>query len=112
MAALVEAAREPDYPAEIAVVISNRPDAAGLVAASQAGIPAQAIDHAGFADRLSFERDLDRALRTCEVDFVCLAGFMRVFTPWFIGTMAGADTQHSSLAPALVQGHADPSASA
>lgn len=100
MTALIDAAREPDYPAKIVVAISNRPDAPALAAASQSGVPAQAIDHAGFADRLSFERDLDRALQDHAVDIVCLAGFMRVLTPWFIDQWPGRILNiHPSLLP-------------
>lgn len=102
MAALIEAAREPDYPAEIVAVISNRPDAAGLAAAAHARIPAHAIDHAGFPDRMSFEQALDDALRAHQADLVCLAGFMRVFTPWFIEQWPGRILNiHPSLLPSF-----------
>lgn len=102
MAALIEAARAPGYPAEIVAVIANRPDAAGLDRARDAGVAALAVDHMAFPDRLSFEHELDRALRGHDVDLVCLAGFMRVFTPWFVAQWPGAMVNiHPSLLPAF-----------
>jgi len=100
MAALIAAARDPGYPAEIVAVIANRPGAAGLARAREAGIRAFAIDHHAFVDRLSFENSLDRALRAEGVELVCLAGFMRVFTPWFIEQWPGRMINiHPSLLP-------------
>jgi len=100
LASLVEAARDPAYPAVIALVVSNRPDAAGLQRAREAGIEALAIDHSAFATREGFERDLDAALSAHAVDLVCLAGFMRVLTPWFVERWAGRMLNiHPSLLP-------------
>jgi len=102
LAALIEACSSPDYPAGIAVVISNRPDAAGLQFAKNAGIPAQIIDHARFASRAEFDRALDGALRAAGVELVCNAGFMRLLTPDFVE--AWRDQQlniHPSLLPAF-----------
>lgn len=100
MASLIEAGRHPDDPAEIVAVISNRPTAAGLALAREAGIPTLAIDHTAFPDRLSFEQELDRALRAKGVDLVALAGFMRVLTPWFIAPWLGRLVNiHPSLLP-------------
>jgi phosphoribosylglycinamide formyltransferase-1 len=85
MAALIEAAQAPDYPAEIALVLSNRPDALGLDRASAAGIATQVVDHTRFGkDREGFERALDAALSAREIEIVCLAGLMRLLTPWFV----------------------------
>lgn len=85
MAALIEAARAKDYPAEIALVISNRPQALGLDRASAAGVATQVIDHTRFGhDREGFERALDTALTARGIEIVCLAGFMRLLTPWFV----------------------------
>lgn len=85
MRALVEAAKAPDYPAQIALVLSNRPDAAGLAWAQAHGIATASIDHKTFRkDREAFERAMHEALMDAEVDLVCLAGFMRLLTPWFI----------------------------
>jgi phosphoribosylglycinamide formyltransferase 1 len=85
MAALIAAARSPDYPAEIVLVLSNRPEALGLSTARAEGIAAAAVDHADYGkDREAFERKLDELLATHGVELICLAGFMRLFTPWFV----------------------------
>src|SRR5579872_2667975 len=90
MAALIEAAKAPDYPAEITLVVSNRPDAAGLARARSAGVATAVIDHTLFGDdRERFEHTLDRELHRHSVEFVCLAGFMRLLTPWFVGRWSG-----------------------
>ena len=90
MMALVEAAAAPDFPAEIALVLSNRPDAAGLDWASSRGIPVAAIDHKTFGkDREAFERAMQAVLEENDIDLVCLAGFMRVLTPWFVAQWQG-----------------------
>jgi phosphoribosylglycinamide formyltransferase 1 len=86
MAALIEAAKAKDYPAEIALVVSNNPDAGGLVTARAAGIVTEVIDHTAFGkDRAAFERALQAALEKHRIDLVCLAGFMRLLTPWLVG---------------------------
>lgn len=86
MAALIEAAKAKDYPAEIALVVSNRPDAAGLDTARAAAIATVVVDHAQYAkDRTAFERALQAELEKYRIDLVCLAGFMRLLTPWFVG---------------------------
>lgn len=85
MAALIEAATHAGYPAEIALVASNRPDAAGLLRAKQAGIATAIIDHRPFGtDREAFERALQLVLEQHRIDLICLAGFMRVLTPWLL----------------------------
>jgi len=85
MAALIDAAKSPDYPAEIILVASNVPDAAGLAYAREAGIATEAVDHRRFGeDREAFERALDAKLREYRIELVCLAGFMRLLTPYFI----------------------------
>ncbi|MFC4171665.1 phosphoribosylglycinamide formyltransferase [Microvirga sp. GCM10011540] len=100
MASLMEAARAPDYPAEIALVLSNRPDAEGLERARAAGIETLAIDHKAHASRESFEQALDSALRERGIEFICLAGFMRVLTDWFVESWAGRMINiHPSLLP-------------
>jgi phosphoribosylglycinamide formyltransferase 1 len=90
MSALIEAAKAEDYPAEIVLVVSNRPNAAGLGRAQAAGIATAIVDHTLFGnDRSAFERALDAELQAHRVDLVCLAGFMRILTPWFVGRWSG-----------------------
>jgi phosphoribosylglycinamide formyltransferase-1 len=86
MAALIEAAKAKDYPAEIVLVVSNVPGAGGLATASAAGIATATVDHKSFGkDRAAFERALQDVLVRHRIDLVCLAGFMRLLTPWFVG---------------------------
>jgi len=102
MRALVEAARAADFPAEIVLVISNRPAAAGLEFARAAGIATLVIDHKVYADRAAFDRALDAGLRQARVDLVCLAGFMRLLTPWFVERWLDRVINiHPSLLPAF-----------
>ena len=85
MMALVEAAAAPDFPAEIALVLSNRPDASGLAWASSRGIRVATVDHKTYGrDREAFERAMQAVLAENAIDLVCLAGFMRVLTSWFV----------------------------
>jgi formyltetrahydrofolate-dependent phosphoribosylglycinamide formyltransferase len=99
--ALLEAARDPLYPAEIVVVISNRPEAPGLDLARRAGVPALAIDHRPFrSDRQAHERAIDAALRAHRVEIVALAGYMRLMTPWLVEQWQGRMLNiHPSLLP-------------
>jgi phosphoribosylglycinamide formyltransferase-1 len=85
MDALIDAARAPNFPAEIVLVASNRPDAQGLAKAKAAGVATSAVNHKIYAGREEFERSLQVVLDTYRVEFLCLAGFMRMLTPWFIG---------------------------
>lgn len=86
MTALIEAAKAADYPAEIALVLSNRPDAGGLATAQREGIATAVVDHKAFGtEREGFERAIQAELKTHRIDIVCLAGFMRILTPWLIG---------------------------
>jgi phosphoribosylglycinamide formyltransferase-1 len=85
MAALIEAAKDKDYPAEIALVLSNRPDAGGLDTARAEGIATEVVDHTVYGkDRAAFEGGLQAALQKHRIDIVCLAGFMRLLTPGFV----------------------------
>jgi len=100
MEALVKAAQAPAYPAEIVLVISNRPDAGGLAKAAKLGIETKVIDHKNFKNRKSFERQLDKALRAADAELVCNAGFMRILTPWFVTRWQGRQLNiHPSLLP-------------
>jgi phosphoribosylglycinamide formyltransferase 1 len=85
MSALIAAAQAPDFPAEISLVLSNCPSAAGLASALAAGIVTATVDHTRFGkDREAFERALQDELEAQRIDIVCLAGFMRLLTPWFV----------------------------
>jgi phosphoribosylglycinamide formyltransferase-1 len=84
MNALAAAAMEPDYPAEISIVISNRPDAAGLVRAREMGIAIEVVDHKAFADKAAFEAALTATLERAGIEIVCLAGFMRLLSEDFV----------------------------
>jgi len=84
MVALVTAAQQDSFPAKISLVISNRPDAAGLDKARELGIDAICIDHKSFSSRRDFERALHKTLMDNNIDLICCAGFMRILTPWFV----------------------------
>ncbi|MBZ6074754.1 phosphoribosylglycinamide formyltransferase [Microvirga puerhi] len=100
MVSLIEAAQAAEFPGEVALVLSNRPDAGGLERAKAAGIEALAIDHKAYSTREGFEQALDAALRERDIDFICLAGFMRVLTPWFVERWEGRMINiHPSLLP-------------
>ncbi len=90
MMALVEAARAPDFPAEFVLVVSNDPNAAGLTWAAERGIKTVAVDHKPFGkDREAHERLINDALVAEDVEFICLAGYLRVLTPFLVDTWAG-----------------------
>ncbi len=100
MVSLIEAARAPGFPAEIALVLSNRPDAGGLERAREAGLATVAVDHKEYPTREAFEQAMDDALRSHGIDFICLAGFMRVLTDWFVERWSGRMVNiHPSLLP-------------
>jgi len=103
MASLIEAAKHKDYPAEIVLVLSNRPEAAGLEFARAAGITAEVIDHTVFGkDRAVFDGTMQAVLEEHGIDIVCLAGFMRLLTPAFVAQWPQRMLNiHPSLLPAL-----------
>ncbi len=89
MASLIDAARDPEYPAAIALVLSNRPDAPGLATARGHGIATAAVDHKIYAGREAFEGSLQAMLDAHRIDFICLAGFMRLLTATFVERWRG-----------------------
>lgn len=103
MRALIDACAAPDFPARIVMVLSNRPDAPGLDVARAAGLRAEAIDHRPFGkDRAAHERAVDALLREAGVQLVCLAGYMRLLTPFLTEAWAGRMLNiHPSLLPAF-----------
>lgn len=78
--ALIDATQVPEFPAEIVLVVSNRPEALGLQRAADAGIPRRVVDHRRFPDRPGFEAEMTAELEAAGVDLVCQAGFMRILT--------------------------------
>jgi phosphoribosylglycinamide formyltransferase 1 len=103
MAALIEAAKAPDFPAEIVVVISNRADAGGLTTAGQSGVPTVTIESKPFGkDRAGFEAIVQSALDEHRIDLVCLGGFMRLLTAEFVQRWYGKMLNiHPSLLPSF-----------
>jgi len=90
MVALIEAAKDERYPAEIVLVVSSEPDAEGLKRAAAANISTAIVEHRVFGrDREAFERALQHELVELRVELVCLAGFMRLLTPWFVRQWEG-----------------------
>lgn len=107
MLALLAACGRPRFPAEVVTVLSNEPAAAGLAAARQAGVAAGAVDHRDFGrDRRAHEAAIDAALRAAGVEVVCLAGYLRLLSPFLVGAWAGRMLNiHPSLLPAFAGLH-------
>ncbi len=103
MGALLDAARDPAFPAEIVLVLANRPEAGGLAVAAAAGVATAVVDHRPFkGDRAEHERAIDRELRRAGAEIVCLAGYMRLLTPFLVDAWAGRMLNiHPSLLPAF-----------
>jgi phosphoribosylglycinamide formyltransferase-1 len=102
MRALVEAARQPDYPADVVAIIASRPEAAGLAWAREQGLPATLIDHKAFALREAFDAAVDQALCDAGVELIALAGFMRIQGAEFVRKWQGRQLNiHPSLLPAF-----------
>lgn len=100
MQAIVQAARQENWPARIAAVISNKTDAPGLAFAQQQGIPTAVVPHTAYASREAFDQALQRAIDAHTPDLLVLAGFMRILTPGFITHYAGRMLNiHPSLLP-------------
>ncbi len=101
LAALIEAARAPGYPARLALVVSNEPGAGGLAHAAAAGIPTAVVPHRG-RTKADFEAALQAALEAAGIELIALAGFMRVLSPGFAQRWAGRMINiHPSLLPAF-----------
>lgn len=101
MRSLIEAASAPAYPAEIVLVLSNRPEAQGLAVAKELGIATAAVDHKIYAGRENFEASLQVLLELHRVELICLAGFMRLLTPSFVRLWEGRIINiHPALLPA------------
>ncbi len=103
LAALLRAARHPDYPAEIVLVISNNPDASGLKIAGAAGVTTAVINHRPYRkDRAGHETAIAAALDAAKIDLICLAGYMRLFTATMVQKYKGRILNiHPSLLPAF-----------
>jgi phosphoribosylglycinamide formyltransferase-1 len=103
MAALIDAASDRSYPAEIALVLSNIADAGGLSVAQSKTIKTQTVDHKRFGkDRDAFEREIQNALDADKIDYICLAGFMRLLTPAFVSHWHGRMLNiHPALLPSF-----------
>lgn len=103
MLSLIRAAQAPDYPAEIALVLSNRPDAGGLERAAAFGIATAVVDHKPFGrDREAFEKAVDAELQAAGIELVALAGFMRLLSPWLVERWAGRMLNiHPALLPSF-----------
>jgi phosphoribosylglycinamide formyltransferase-1 len=102
MGALIEAARSPGFSAEIVLVLSDDPGAAGLSLARSLGVVAEAIDFRAYAGKPAFEAALHARLASASVDIVCLAGYMRLLSPSFVERWRGRILNiHPSLLPNL-----------
>ncbi len=89
MTSLLAATKDPAFPAEISLVLSNRPEAPGLATAREHGVNTVAIDHKQHMSREDFERAMQEVLEAHRVELICLAGFMRILTPWFVERWTG-----------------------
>ncbi|MFE8597185.1 phosphoribosylglycinamide formyltransferase [Archangium violaceum] len=105
--ALLDACAKPDFPAEVALVVSNVPTAFALERAKKAGVPSVVLEHKAFGSRADFEKALVEKLVSAGVEWVCLAGFMRLLGVDFLGHFAGRVLNiHPSLLPAFTGLHA------
>lgn len=102
MEALIKAAKQPDYPAEISLVISNRPKAKGIETARALGVKVEIIDHKEFETREAFDKALNQCLEDHKIELICNAGFMRLLTSDFVARWLNRQLNiHPSLLPAF-----------
>ena len=102
MESLIKASKQPDFPARISLVVSNNPDAAGLKTSQKFGIPTKTLSSKKFDTQLSFDKKLNELLEHLEIEIVCLAGFMRIVSPWFASKWHGKLINiHPALLPAF-----------
>ena len=102
MEAIVQACAAEGWPAQVAAVVSNRPDAPGLAFARERGIAAVAVDHKRFEDREAFDAELAAVIEGFAPDVLVLAGFMRILGDGFVQRFAGKMINvHPSLLPAF-----------
>lgn len=102
LAALIRACRDPEFPAEIALVVSNVVSAEGLAVAAEAGVPAKTISHKAFATREEFDAAIDAVLDSAQIELICEAGFMRIHSDGFVRKWQGRMLNiHPSLLPAF-----------
>lgn len=99
---LIAATKEPGFPAEIVIVVSNKPDAPGLEVARAAGIPTEVVNHKDYPTREAFDTELDAVLRRAGVELICSAGFMRILSDGFVESWRDRQLNiHPSLLPAF-----------
>ncbi|MFP4098339.1 MAG: phosphoribosylglycinamide formyltransferase [Alphaproteobacteria bacterium] len=97
---ILESCKDPSYPAHVALVLSNRPDATGLDIAKQYGVPTEVVEHAAYKNRDDFDEDINQRLMEYKIDLIALAGFMRVLGPAFVEQWSGRILNiHPSLLP-------------
>jgi phosphoribosylglycinamide formyltransferase-1 len=102
MVSLIEAARAPDYPAEVVLVLANKPQAGGLELAKTAGIATRVIEHRAYPNREAFDAAMQVELERARIDIVCLAGFLRLLTPGFVNLWQGRMLNvHPALLPSF-----------
>lgn len=100
--ALIASCADPSFPAEIVIVVSNKSDAKGLDHARAAGIATSVVEHGGYRDRESFDHAVHDVLEGAGVELVCLAGFMRLLSGWFVETWHDRIVNiHPSLLPSF-----------
>ncbi len=99
MASLVDACSQPDYPAQVSVVVSNQPSAGGLQIAQDAGIGTEVIDHKAFSSREDFDSEVDGRLRDHGCEIICNAGFMRLQSEFFVQKWLN---RHLNIHPSLL----------